>query len=130
MQKFIEISIDAAGAEIIGKFLPTSTFKEMNLAKNVLKDEGTLSIAASLAGNLHLHRLVLANNGLSDACLPKLMDAVMVNRHLRDLDLYNNSLTAAGADDVARMLRKDRKGCYFLVFVPTIREIRDFYREM
>eukprot|EP01052_Picozoa_sp_SAG31_P010053 SAG31_NODE_540_length_14288_cov_51.958066_2_plen_409_part_00 len=23
-----------------------------------------------------------------------------------------------------------RKGCYFLVFVPTIREIRDFYREM
>eukprot|EP01052_Picozoa_sp_SAG31_P035625 SAG31_NODE_4326_length_3354_cov_11.627035_2_plen_77_part_00 len=22
------------------------------------------------------------------------------------------------------------KGCYFLVFVPTIREIRDFYREM
>eukprot|EP01052_Picozoa_sp_SAG31_P021287 SAG31_NODE_1638_length_7672_cov_4.225142_9_plen_80_part_00 len=24
----------------------------------------------------------------------------------------------------------DGKGCYFLVFVPTIREIRDFYREM
>eukprot|EP01052_Picozoa_sp_SAG31_P036230 SAG31_NODE_4488_length_3193_cov_5.386555_4_plen_117_part_00 len=22
------------------------------------------------------------------------------------------------------------KGCYFLVFVPTVREIRDFYREM
>eukprot|EP01052_Picozoa_sp_SAG31_P016776 SAG31_NODE_1124_length_9772_cov_11.331541_8_plen_70_part_00 len=22
------------------------------------------------------------------------------------------------------------EGCYFLVFVPTIREIRDFYREM
>ena len=22
------------------------------------------------------------------------------------------------------------KGCYFLVFVPTIREMRDFYREM
>eukprot|EP01052_Picozoa_sp_SAG31_P021692 SAG31_NODE_1690_length_7524_cov_2.991919_2_plen_117_part_00 len=24
----------------------------------------------------------------------------------------------------------DGKGCYFLVFVPTIRETRDFYREM
>eukprot|EP01052_Picozoa_sp_SAG31_P030070 SAG31_NODE_3053_length_4739_cov_24.623060_2_plen_271_part_00 len=28
------------------------------------------------------------------------------------------------------MVHEPGKGCYFLVFVPTIREIRDFYREM
>eukprot|EP01052_Picozoa_sp_SAG31_P049413 SAG31_NODE_10809_length_1094_cov_1.715578_1_plen_58_part_10 len=34
------------------------------------------------------------------------------------------------ADLSIAWLRYKGKGCYFLVFVPTIREIRDFYREM
>eukprot|EP01052_Picozoa_sp_SAG31_P027347 SAG31_NODE_2553_length_5503_cov_24.613064_4_plen_118_part_00 len=37
---------------------------------------------------------------------------------------------ALGNLDVDARSACDGKGCYFFVFVPTIREIRDFYREM
>eukprot|EP01052_Picozoa_sp_SAG31_P002836 SAG31_NODE_103_length_25164_cov_12.124317_4_plen_42_part_00 len=39
------------------------------------------------------------------------------------------SITALDRDWL-HVLADGCKGCYFLVFVPTIREIRDFYREM
>eukprot|EP01052_Picozoa_sp_SAG31_P025319 SAG31_NODE_2212_length_6174_cov_11.856790_6_plen_130_part_00 len=47
-------------------------------------------------------------------------------------DISDDALLAAQQNiDAANVAEKIRKGCYFLVFVPTIREIRDFfYREM
>ena len=39
---------------------------------------------------------------------------------------YHNAMPV-GNGHITAMIGK---GCYFLVFVPTIREIRDFYREM
>eukprot|EP01052_Picozoa_sp_SAG31_P012448 SAG31_NODE_729_length_12511_cov_7.059293_1_plen_216_part_00 len=43
---------------------------------------------------------------------------------------HANLSTFDVTDQRMRALLVDGEGCYFLVFVPTVREIRDFYRDM
>eukprot|EP01052_Picozoa_sp_SAG31_P043516 SAG31_NODE_7275_length_1736_cov_4.816127_2_plen_205_part_00 len=56
----------------------------------------------------------------------------LVNGHFTGHFLSALAFTAAATGDPAIVAKSEYlgKGCYLLVFVPTIRETRDFYREM
>eukprot|EP01052_Picozoa_sp_SAG31_P009732 SAG31_NODE_518_length_14674_cov_39.604803_8_plen_91_part_00 len=79
-----------------------------------------------------MERVVLFISGFAAASVPayyQLRGDLRNTQRLIDRSVDQLRETVIG-ETKELQTRINGKGCYFLVFVPTIREIRDFYREM
>jgi hypothetical protein len=93
--------------------LPALPLRDLFLADNNIADAGASALAAFLAPNRSLRRLVLANGGyrrhargrrMSHVGVAALCQALSRNTALRHLDLDHNNLSGTGLLRVAKML--------------------------
>jgi len=75
-----------------------STFEEINLADNLIGDEGAQFLADGLKGNTSLKRLIIARSGIGANGVQALGPLVAQSPTLDDLVLSGNNCDAAGVE--------------------------------
>lgn len=88
--------------------LRATDLRELDISDNSCDEETATALAAALAQQPRLARLVLADLNMGDSSLAIIIDALLASRApLAELCLSGNELTAEGARDIVRLLTAD-----------------------
>mmetsp|Transcript_22496 Transcript_22496/g.48572 ORF Transcript_22496/g.48572 Transcript_22496/m.48572 type:complete len:278 (-) Transcript_22496:1-834(-) len=98
-------------AIFIAEFLKSNTcIKRLDLARNLIADEGASAIARALASNNTLEYLNLESNSVAEKGGTALMHAVTENSSLSYLNLAYNAIPSAGQQELRDVWTKLRQG--------------------
>jgi len=98
-------------AIIIAEFLKRNTcIKRLDLARNLIADEGASAIAIALASNSTLEYLNLESNSVAERGGAALKDAVTENSTLQYLNLAYNHIPSTGQQELRDVWTRERQG--------------------